>query len=221
MKRLLTNIRCLVRSFRLIFLLAAVGLSINIHAQTPRATSLSAIPTHSVAPVKYSVDANHSTVGFSVPILDGVSTVKGKFTDFSVDINFDETDVTKSSVTATIKATSIDTGVEARDKHLRTADFFEVEKYPEITFQSAKIERKGKGFTAIGTFTMHGVSKEISIPFTSTGKFYNPITKKNLMGFSAKLQLDRREYGMTWKHSAVPNWVGDLVTIELDILVRT
>ncbi len=183
--------------------------------------SLFAISAHPVAPVKYSVDANHSTIGFSVPILDGVSSVRGKFTDFSVDLNFDETAITKSSVTATIKAASIDTGVEARDKHLRTADFFEVEKYPEITFQSSKIVKKEKNFIAIGTFTMHGVSKEISIPFTSTGKFYNQITKKNLMGFSANLQLDRRDYGMAWKHSAVPNWVGDLVTIELVILVRT
>ena len=183
--------------------------------------NLSTVSGPPVASVKYSVDANHSTVGFSIPILDGVSSVRGKFTDFAIDIDYDETDITKSSVTAKIKAASIDTGVEARDKHLRTADFFEVEKYPEITFQSSKIVKKGKGFIAIGTFTMHGVSKEISIPFTSTGKFYNPITKKNLMGFSAKLQLDRREYGMTWKHSAVPNWVGDLVTIELDILVRT
>jgi polyisoprenoid-binding protein YceI len=183
--------------------------------------SLSVVSAHPVAPVRYSVDANHSTVGFSVPILDGVSSVRGKFTDFSVEINFDETAITKSSVTATIKATSIDTGIEARDRHLRTADFFEVEKYPEITFQSTKIVRKGKNFIAFGRFTMHGVSKEISIPFTSTGKFYNQITKKNLMGFSANLQLDRRDYGMAWKHSAVPNWVGDLVTIELVILVRT
>lgn len=183
--------------------------------------SLLAVSAHPVAPVKYSVDANHSTIGFSIPILDGISSVRGKFTDFSVDINFDETDIAKSSVTATIKAVSIDTGVEARDKHLRTADFFEVEKYPEITFQSTKIVKKGKDLIAIGTFTMHGVSKEISIPFTSTGKFYNAVTKKNLTGFSATLQLDRRDYGMTWKHSTVPNWVGDLVTIELVILVRT
>lgn len=182
--------------------------------------ALSTVSAHPVASVKYSVDANHSTVGFSVPILDGISSVRGKFTDFSVDINFDETAITKSSVRATIKATSIDTGIEARDKHLRTADFFDVEKYPEITFQSTKIVKKGKNFIALGTFTMHGVSKEISIPFVSTGKFYNQITKKNLLGFSAKLQLDRRDYGMTWKHSAVPNWVGDLVTIELVILVR-
>jgi len=183
--------------------------------------SLFAVSAYPLAPVKYSVDANHSTVGFSVPILDGVSSVRGKFTEFSVDIDFDETAITKSSVSATIKATSIDTGVEARDKHLRTADFFEVEKYPELTFRSTTIVKKGKDFIAIGTFTMHGVSKEISIPFTSTGKFYNQVTKKNLMGFSATLQLDRRDYGMAWKHSAVPNWVGDVVTIELVILVRT
>jgi len=183
--------------------------------------SLFAVSAYPLAPDKYSVDANHSTVGFSIPILDGVSSVRGKFTDFTVDIDFDETAITKSSVSATIKAASINTGIEARDKHLRTADFFEVEKYPEITFQSTKIVKKGKDYVAIGTFAMHGVSKEISIPFTSTGKFYNQVTKKNLMGFSATLQLDRRDYGMSWKHSAVPNWVGDVVTIELVILVRT
>ena len=183
--------------------------------------SLFAFSAYPLAPDKYSVDANHSTVGFSIPILDGVSSVRGKFTDFTVDIDFDETAITKSSVSATIKAASINTGIEARDKHLRTADFFEVEKYPKITFQSTKIVKKGKDFIAIGTFAMHGVSKEISIPFTSTGKFYNQVTKKNLMGFSATLQLDRRDYGMSWKHSAVPNWVGDVVTIELVILVRT
>lgn len=184
--------------------------------------SLSALsaPARAVATVEYSVDANHSTVGFSIPILDGVSRVRGKFTDFSVDINYDDTDATRSSVTAKIKAASIDTGIEARDKHLRTADFFDVETYPEIIFQSAKIVKKGRDFIAIGTLTMHGVSKEVSIPFASTGKFYNQITKKNLMGFSANLQLDRRDYGMNWKHSAVANWVGDLVSIELAILVR-
>ena len=181
---------------------------------------LSTLSAQAIATVKYSVDANHSTVGFSIPILDGVSRVRGKFTDFAVDINYDETDITKSSVTAKIKAASIDTGIEARDKHLRTADFFDVEKYPEITFQSTKVVKKGRNFIAIGTLTMHGVSKEVSIPFISTGKFYNQITKKNLKGFSANLELNRRDYGMTLKHSAVANWVGDLVSIELAILVR-
>jgi polyisoprenoid-binding protein YceI len=181
---------------------------------------LCTVIAQAVAPVKYSVDANHSTIGFSIPILDGVSSVRGKFTDFTVDINFDESDVTKSAVATRIKAASIDTGIDARDKHLRTGDFFDVEKNPEITFQSTRVVKKGKGFVAIGMFTMHGVSKEVSIPFTMTGRFYNQVTKKTLLGFSANLQLNRRDYGMNWKHSAVPNWVGDLVNIELRVLVK-
>jgi polyisoprenoid-binding protein YceI len=181
---------------------------------------LCTVIAQAVAPVKYSVDANHSTIGFSIPILDGVSSVRGKFTDFTVDINFDESDVTKSAVATRIKAASIDTGIDARDKHLRTADFFDVEKNPEITFQSTRVVKKGKGFVAIGMFTMHGVSKEVSIPFTMTGRFYNQVTKKTLLGFSANLQLNRGDYGMNWKHSAVPNWVGDLVNIELRVLVK-
>src|SRR3954470_7181356 len=84
----------------------------------------------------YNVDVNHSTVGFAVPILGGLSKVRGKFTNFNVAIDYDEADVTRSSVAATIKADSINTGIEARDTHLKTADFFDVAKYPEITFQS-------------------------------------------------------------------------------------
>ena len=92
----------------------------------------------------YPIDNNHSTVGFSVPILGGLSQVKGKFTDFTITLNNDEKDITKSSVTVVIKATSVDTGIEGRDRHLRNADFFDVEKFPEITFKSERIEKKGK-----------------------------------------------------------------------------
>lgn len=172
-------------------------------------------------PIKYSADANHSNVGFSVPILDGVSQVKGKFTSFTIDLNYDESTVSNSSVTAVIKTASISTGIEGRDKHLRTADFFDAEKYPEITFQSKRVEKKGKNFLAVGDFTMHGVTKEVAIPFTVTGKFVNPANQQMSAGFSANLTINRRDYGMTWKNSAVPNFVGDLVNIELAILVRT
>jgi polyisoprenoid-binding protein YceI len=181
---------------------------------------LLAIPARAVAPVKYSVDANHSTVGFSAPILGGLSSVSGKFSDFTVTIEYDDTDITKSSVEATIKAASIDTGVENRDKHLRTADFFDVEKYPEITFKSSSVVKKGKGFVALGTFTMHGVSNEISIKFMSSGTYVNPANNKSSMGFTAQLELNRRDYGMTWQHQSIKNWVGDVVTINLAVLVR-
>jgi polyisoprenoid-binding protein YceI len=113
----------------------------------------------------YPIDMNHSNVGFSVPIMNGLSKVKGKFTDFAVTLNVDEKDITKSSVNVVIKATSIDTGVENRDKHLRNADFFDVEKYPDITFQSSRIEKKGKQFIAHGPLTVHGVTKDIALPF--------------------------------------------------------
>ncbi|HUE84147.1 MAG TPA: YceI family protein [Pyrinomonadaceae bacterium] len=179
------------------------------------------IAAFAVAPTKYSVDANHSTVGFAIPILGGVSTVRGKFTDFSVDVVYDEADVTKSSVTAIIKATSIDTGVEGRDKHLRNADFFDVEKYPEITFQSTRVEKQGDNFVAIGMFTMHGVSKEIALPFTITGKDVNPTTKRTMVGFKANVTIKRSDYGMNWQHRSVANWVGDDVQIDLAILMRS
>ena len=156
-----------------------------------------------------------------MPILDGVSQVKGKFTSFTIDLNYDEDNISKSTVSAVIKAASIDTGIEGRDKHLRTADFFDVEKFPEITFQSKRVEKKGKNFLAIGDFTMHGVTKEIAIPFTATGKFINPANQQMSTGFSANLTINRRDYGMTWKNASVPNFVGDLVNIELAVLVRT
>lgn len=173
-----------------------------------------------VPPTKFSVDVNHSTVGFTIPILNGVSSVRGKFTEFAVDVDYDEADITKSTVTAKIKAASIDTGVEGRDKHLRNPDFFDVEKYPEITFQSTRIVKKGKGFVAIGNFTMHGVTKEISIPFTVNGKFVNPTNQATLIGFTGNVSINRRDYGINWQHSSIQNWVGDVVKIELTVLLR-
>jgi polyisoprenoid-binding protein YceI len=172
------------------------------------------------AVTNYKIDVNHSNIGFAVPILDGMSKVRGKFTDFSVDIVYDERDVTKSSVNVVIKAGSINTGIDARDKHLRTADFFDVENFPEITFQSKRIEKKGKQFIAHGTFTMHGVTKEIAIPFTITGVSKIPGTDKTNLGVAVNLKINRQDYGIKWKHSSSPNFVGDVVEIELNLITR-
>lgn len=168
----------------------------------------------------FKVDTNHSTVGFNVPMLGGLSKVTGKFSSFNVDIVYDEKDVTKSSVTATIKAESIDTGIEGRDKHLRTADFFEVEKYPEITFVSKKVEKKGKNLSVTGDFSMHGVTKEITIPFIVVGKHKKEGSDAETYGFSGNLKIDRRDYGINYQHKTVPNWVGYEVEINLFILTR-
>ncbi len=172
------------------------------------------------AVTKYDTDAAHSNIGFSMPILGGLSQVKGKFTDFTVAIVYDDADVTKSSVNATIKATSIDTGIERRDAHLRTADFFEVEKFPEITFASSRIEKKGKQLIAHGTFTMRGVTKEIALPFTINGVSKDPKTGKTQLGLTARTTVNRRDYGINFSNPSNPNFLGDQVEIELNIVTR-
>ena len=168
----------------------------------------------------YAIDNNHSTVGFSVPIFGGLSQVKGKFMDFAITLNNDEKDVTKSSVSVVIKATSINTGIEGRDRHLRNADFFDVEKYPEITFKSERIEKKGKQFIAHGPLTMHGVTKQIALPFTVTGTHKNPANNKFSVGYSAKIVLNRRDYGINYSRQDNPTFVGDNITVEIELVTR-
>jgi polyisoprenoid-binding protein YceI len=172
------------------------------------------------AVTKYDTDTAHSNIGFSMPILGGLSHVRGKFTDFTVAIVYDDADVTKSSVNATIKATSIDTGIERRDAHLRNPDFFDVEKFPEITFASSRIEKKGRQLIAHGTFTMHGVAKEIALPFTINGVMKDPKTGKSQLGLTARTTLNRRDYGINFSNPNNPNFLGDQVEIELNIVTR-
>ena len=168
----------------------------------------------------YPIDNGHSTVGFSVPILGGLSQVKGKFTDFAITLNVDEKDITKSSVSVVIKATSVDTGIEGRDRHLRNADFFDVEKFPEITFTSERIEKKGKQFIAHGPLTMHGVTKQIALPFTVTGMFKNPANNKLSVGYSAKTVVNRRDFGINYARQDSPTFVGDNITVEIELVTR-
>jgi polyisoprenoid-binding protein YceI len=165
------------------------------------------------------VDHNHSTVGFQVPIMGGLSTVPGKFTDYDLAVVYDESDVTKSSINATIRVASIDTGIADRDKDLRSAGFFDVDKFPTITYVSHSIEKKdATHFVAHGTLTMKGVAKEIDLPIALSGQFELPDSKKKIYGFHASTKLNRRDYGITWEHQALANFVGDEVEIVIDII---
>jgi polyisoprenoid-binding protein YceI len=171
------------------------------------------------APPLMKVDHNHSTIAFAVPILGGLSKVTGKFTDYDLAVVYDEADITKSSVNATIRVTSIDTGITDRDKDLRGAGFFDVEKYPTITFVSRSIAKKdGTHFIAHGTLTMKGVAKEIDLPIWLSGQFENPATKKMIFGFHASMKLNRRDYGITWEHQALATFVGDEIEVDIDII---
>jgi polyisoprenoid-binding protein YceI len=144
----------------------------------------------------YTIDPVHSGVTFKIRHL--VSKTPGRFDDFGGTITLDREDMTKSSVEFTIKAASIDTDNEDRDKHLRSADFFEVEKYPEITFKSTKIEKhEGDTYHVTGDFTMHGVTKSITIPVEILGFGPTPSGGK-VAGFETKFEINRKDYGIIW-----------------------
>lgn len=144
------------------------------------------------------MDVAHSIIGFSIRHNE-LTLVTGRLKDFAGTIHYD-TDVTKSSVEFNAKAESIDTGVEGRDKHLRTADFFEVEKYPEMTFKSTRVERKGQdAYILLGDLTLTGVTKPVALPFTITGAIKHGRGNTRI-GIAAQTQIDRRDYGITWGH---------------------
>lgn len=166
----------------------------------------------------YAIDPAHSTIGFWVRHLV-INNVTGRFKDFNGTINYDAADITKSSVQFTAKVTSIDTAVQQRDDHLRSADFFEVAKYPEMTFKSTKIEKKGKdSFLAHGLFTLKGVSKEIAIPFKVFGPIQDPY-KKTRLGVEAALTINRQDYGVSWSKTLDGGGlvVGNDVNIHLNL----
>ena len=146
---------------------------------------------------KYVIDVAHSDIGFSVKHL-GLSNVKGKFKVFSGFIMVDEKNLADCSVEVEIRADSVDTANEKRDAHLKTADFFDTEKFPTLTFKSKKVKKTKAGYTATGSFTMHGVTKEINIPFTFQ-KATDP-WKKMRIGVEAGLTINRQDYGVNWSN---------------------
>ncbi len=171
----------------------------------------------SFAAEKFTIDPVHSFVGFSIKHLV-ISTAKGEFTTFEGEVMLDEEKMENSSVMVTIDASSIDTNNPDRDKHLRSADFFEVEKFPTITFKSNKIEKTSDGLLMHGDITMHGVTKEITIPFDFLGKTTTPYGQ-TLVAFEGETELNRKDFGIEWNKVLDTGGltVGNEVQIELHI----
>lgn len=158
-------------------------------------TFVSMTPTTMQSTGAYAVDNAHTSISFEIGHM-GVSKVHGRFNTFSGTVTTAE-DLTKSNVEFTVQTTSVDTAVKARDDHLRTADFFEVEKWPTMTFKSSSIVKAEEGgYVAKGTMTIKGVSKEVSIPFD----FFGPIDAgqgKHRIGVVCKpFTIDRTQFGM-------------------------
>lgn len=156
----------------------------------------------------YTFDKPHSFIGFKVRHM-GLIEVPGFFRDFTGTVNFDSKDVTKSTVEFTAKATSVDTGHGGRDNHLRSKDFFEVEKFADITFKSTKVAKKGKSWIVTGDFTMKGVTKSITFPFDIVGWVDATDKAGAKMGIAAETTINRRDYGVNYG-SNMPNGIAVL-----------
>ncbi len=164
---------------------------------------------------EFKIDPNHSSVNFAVTHM-GVSTVVGRFTNFDGKILLDDKDITKSSVNVTIKAASINTDVAKRDEDLRSPNYFDVEKFPEITFQSKSVEKKGNDYVAHGTLTIHGVSKEVDLPFEMKGPLDTGHGK--VLGAHGSLTVNRQDYGVG--KAAPVAMIGGEVKIDLYVEAR-
>jgi polyisoprenoid-binding protein YceI len=159
----------------------------------------------------YAVDKAHSEAVFQVRHL--VTRVRGRFTDFSGTIQFDETHLEQSKVALTINAASVDTGTADRDTHLKSDDFFAVDKFPTLTFVSSRIVKKdAERFDVVGTFTIRDVSKEI----TFLGRAKDPWGNARV-GFEGEITVNRKDYGLAW--NATLETGGFLVGDEVKITV--
>lgn len=166
-------------------------------------------------PVAWEIDPAHTRVGFSVPHMV-VSEVEGNFKTFSGTAMLDEKDLTKSQVELSIDAASIDTGNADRDKHLKSPEFFDVQKHPKLTFKSTKITKAGKGYKLTGDMTIRGVTKPVTLDATISEPIANPWGKQ-VRGGKISGKIKRGDFGLTWNKTLDKGGVvvGEDVTITV------
>jgi len=165
----------------------------------------------------FAIDTTHSEAAFSVRHL--ITKVRGRFTDFSGAIAFDADQPAQSKVTFVIQAASIDTNTPDRDKHLRSADFFAVDQFPTVTFESTAITAAGgNDYQVAGDLTMRGITKAIVIPVTLLGTAVDPWGNEKL-AFEGEVTVNRKDYGLNWNAALEAGGflVGDDVKISLTI----
>lgn len=165
----------------------------------------------------YVIDAAHSEANFQVRHL--ITKVRGRFSDFAGTIWLDGDAPDRSAVEFTIQAASIDTNQKDRDAHLRSADFFEVEKFPTLTFRSTSIARKSdETYVVTGEFTIRDVTRSIDVPVTFLGKARDPWGNERI-AFEAEYTLNRKDYGLMWNAALETGGflVGDDVKISLSV----
>ena len=168
-------------------------------------------------PTTYSIDKAHSEATFQVRHL--ITKVRGRFSDFGGTIELDEQYPERSSVNVTTQAASIDTNERDRDTHLRSADFFDAEKFPTLTFLSTVITRTGdQRFAVTGDLTIHGVTKPVTFDVMYLGKAKDPWGNERV-AFEAEATINRKDYGLNWNAALETGGflVGDEVKISLSV----
>ena len=180
---------------------------------------MSTVATPQAAITTWNVDPVHSVAEFKVKHMM-ISNVKGQFTGVSGVLSLDEANLTKSHVEATIDAASINTRDAQRDGHLKSPDFFDVEKFPTLSFKSTRVENAGGGELAVaGDLTIHGATRKVV--FTVEGP--TPATKdpwgNTRVGLSATTKINRKDFGLTWNAALETGGilVGEEVTLTLDV----
>jgi len=166
----------------------------------------------------WNIDTVHSGINFSVRHMV-VSKVRGRFTKYSGTLAIDDADLTRSVVEATIDAASIDTGTAQRDTHLRSPDFLDVERFPEIRFRGTRIDKVADDrYHLVGDLTIRDVTREVSLEVEYGGQAKDPWGNARI-GFVAKATLDRKDFGLLWNQvlEAGGVLVGDRVDIELEV----
>jgi polyisoprenoid-binding protein YceI len=165
----------------------------------------------------YSIDKAHSEATFQVRHL--LTRVRGRFSDFEGTIEYDQERPEDSSASITVRAASVDTNERDRDAHLRSADFFDVETYPALTFRSTAIARKGTaGFELAGDLTIHGVTRPVTFDVNFLGKAKDPWGNERI-AFEAEATVNRKDYGLNWNAALETGGflVGDEVKISLSV----
>jgi polyisoprenoid-binding protein YceI len=175
-------------------------------------------PTLAVA-ASWNIDSDHSSVGFKVRHLM-VSNVKGTFGKVQGIVNVDDKDMSRSNVSVTIDTASIDTGVAKRDTHLRSPDFFDVARFPTLTFVSTKVSPNGmNGLKVMGNLTLHGVTRPVVLDVEGPSQESKDPRGNIRRGASASTKIDRKDFGLTWNKALETGGVvvGDEVTIDIEV----
>ena len=161
----------------------------------------------------WKVDGNHTAAEFAVRHM-GISTVRGAFTKVSGNVDYDSADASKSVIDVTIDAASVDTRVEMRDNDLKGPNFFDVAKFPTITFKSTKVESAGAGkLKATGDLTIHGVTKSVVLAVDGLGDPMKDQRGNLHLGASATTTIDRTQFGMSYGTAMI----GSDITITIDV----